>query len=215
MLTDKQQKVLDVIVNFIERHWESPTLEELQNLLSIKTKRGVVQFLEYLEDKWFIHRWRWYRSIRLWDRIVWSQLAIPIPILGFANAWKPFKYWEQTDLGSLLISKSIIKWDINKYFCLKLEWTSMNNFIINWKTLEDWSYVLVNKDFTWQTWSNSAYVCIVNGFATVKKIKQEWNWTYLIPESNDSEHMPIVLSEDDTVEINWQIVDVFNFNTNQ
>lgn len=56
MLTGKQQKVLDAIVAFIERHGESPTLEELQGMLDIKTKRGVVQFLEYLEEKGFIQR---------------------------------------------------------------------------------------------------------------------------------------------------------------
>jgi SOS-response transcriptional repressor LexA len=211
MLTDKQQKVLDAIISFIERHWESPTLEELQNALAMKSKRGVVQFLEYLEQKWFIHRGGGYRSIRLGDRIVGSQLAIPIPILGFANAWRPLKYWEENDLGSLLISKSIIKWDANRYFCLKLEWTSMNDFIINGKVLADWSYVLVNKWFDWQWDSSWAYVCIVNWFATVKKIKKEWNDTYLIPQSNDAEHTPIILSQDDIVEINGKIVDVFNF----
>lgn len=211
MLTEKQQKVLDAIVNFIERYWESPTLEELQNTLSINNKRSVVQFLEYLEEKWFIHRGRWYRSIRLWDRIVGSQLAIPIPILGFANAWKPFKYWEEQDLGTLLISKTIIKWDKDNYFLLKLEWTSMNNFSVNWKKLEDGSYVLINKNFWWQQDSSWAYVCIVNWFATVKKIKKEWSGTYLLPESSDKEHNPIILSEDDIVEINGKVVDVFNF----
>lgn len=211
MLTSKQQKVLDTIINFIERHWESPTLEELQNSLDIRNKRSVVQFLEYLEDKWFIHRWWGYRSIRLWDRIIGSQLAIPIPILGFANAGKPLKYWEENDLGSLLISKSIIKWDKDKYFCLKLEWTSMNNFSINSKFLEDGSYVLVNKDFDWQWDSSWAYVCIVNWFATVKKIKKEWEWYYLLPQSNNTEHTPIILSQDDTVEINGRVIDVFNF----
>lgn len=212
MLTPKQQKVLDTIVDFIERHWESPTLEEIQNTLSINNKRSVVQFLEYLEDKWFIHRWWWYRSIRLGDRIVGSQLAIPIPILWYANAGKPFKYWEEMDLGNLLISKTIIKWDKNNYFLLKLEWTSMNQFSINGKILSDGSYVLVNKDYKWQWDSSAAYVCIVNWFATVKKIKKEWTETYLMPDSSDKMHSPIILSQDDTVEINGKIVDVFNFN---
>lgn len=211
MLTPKQQKVLDAIVEFFERHWESPTLEELQNKLDISNKRSVVQFLEYLEEKWFIHRGRGYRSIRLGDRIVGSQLAIPIPILGFANAWKPFKYWEEQDLGNLLISKTIIKWDPGNYFLLKLEWTSMNQFHVNGKILVDWSYVLVNKDYNWQWDSSGAYVCIVNGFATVKKIKKEWNDTYLLPQSEDKEHTPIILSQDDIVEINGKVVDVFNF----
>ncbi|MDD2565254.1 MAG: S24 family peptidase [Candidatus Gracilibacteria bacterium] len=211
MLTPKQQKVLDAIVEFFERHGESPTLEELQNKLEINNKRSIVQFLEYLEEKGFIHRGRGYRSIRLGDRIVGSQLAIPIPILGFANAGKPFKYGEEQDLGNLLISKTIIKGDPGNYFLLKLEGTSMNQFHVNGKILVDGSYVLVNKDYNWQGDSSGAYVCIVNGFATVKKIKKEGNDTYLLPQSEDKEHTPIILSQDDIVEINGKIVDVFNF----
>lgn len=211
MLTDKQQRVLDSIINFIERYWESPTLEELQNILDVKNKRSVVQFLEYLEEKWFIHRGGGYRSIRLGDRIVGTQMAIPIPILGFANAGKPFKYAEESDLWSLLISKTIAKWDVSRYFCLKLEWTSMNNFSINWKFLSDWSFVLIDKDYKWDWTSNNPYVCIVNGFATVKLIKKEWDNVYLLPRSTESSHNPIILWNDDVIDINWKVVDVFNF----
>jgi SOS-response transcriptional repressor LexA len=39
MLTEKQQKVLDVITDFIGRYAKSPTIEELQNLLQQKSKR--------------------------------------------------------------------------------------------------------------------------------------------------------------------------------
>lgn len=49
MLTDKQQKVLDTITNFFSKYGKSPTIEELQDLLSQKSKRGVVQYLEALE----------------------------------------------------------------------------------------------------------------------------------------------------------------------
>lgn len=81
MLTPKQQKVLDMVQQYIELHGESPTLDELQNLLGVKSKHSIVQFLDYLENKGFIRRGRGYRSIRLGDRIIASQVAIPIPIL--------------------------------------------------------------------------------------------------------------------------------------
>lgn len=32
-----------------------------------------------------------------------------------------------------------------------------------------------------------------------------------MPDSDDKEHSPIVLSQDDVVEINGKIIDVFNF----
>jgi SOS-response transcriptional repressor LexA len=51
MLTDKQQRVLDVITEFIQFKGESPTLDELQELLDFKSKHSVVQFLESLDKK--------------------------------------------------------------------------------------------------------------------------------------------------------------------
>jgi SOS-response transcriptional repressor LexA len=66
MLTPKQQRVLDTLQHYIEMHGESPTLEELQWLLGVKSKHSVVQFLDYLERKGFIRRGRGYRSIKLW-----------------------------------------------------------------------------------------------------------------------------------------------------
>jgi len=39
MITDKQQKVLDIITDFIGRYGKSPTIEELQKLTQQKSKR--------------------------------------------------------------------------------------------------------------------------------------------------------------------------------
>ncbi len=65
MLTPKQQKVFDIVKQYIEQRGESPTLDEIQELLGLKSKHSVVQFLDYLERKGFIQRGRGYRSIRL------------------------------------------------------------------------------------------------------------------------------------------------------
>jgi SOS-response transcriptional repressor LexA len=56
MLTEKQQKVLDTITEFISKYGKSPTIEELKELLQQKSKRGVTQYLEALEKKGFITR---------------------------------------------------------------------------------------------------------------------------------------------------------------
>ena len=51
MLTDKQQHVLDMIIDYVSRYGKSPTIEELKVLLHQKSKRGVTQYLEALEKK--------------------------------------------------------------------------------------------------------------------------------------------------------------------
>lgn len=78
--------------------------------------------------------------------------------------------------------------------------------------LEDGAYVLVDSSIRAVDNPFAAYLCIINGAATVKKIKQEGESIYLLPDSKDPEHAPIILSESDSIEINGKVVDVFNFN---
>jgi len=209
MLTEKQQNVLDSITEFISKYGKSPTIEELKDILKQKSKRWVTQYLEALEKKGFITRGYWFRSIKLWNSIGF-QTTLNIPILGYANAGTPLANAEENDYGVLPISKNIISGDESNYFVLKVEWTSMNKYEVNNKVIENGSYILIKKDAT--TLNNSdAFLFVVNNSATIKKYKQEWKELYLLPESKDDYHKPIILSEDDNVLVNGKVVDVFNF----
>jgi repressor LexA len=209
MLTDKQQIVLDKIVNYISQYWKSPTIEELTLVLNQKSKRGVVQYLESLEKKWFITRWRGYRSITLWNG-VWFQTTLNIPILGYVNAWTPLVEAKESDYWVLPVSKKIISGNEQDYFILKVEWTSMNKVEINSKIIDNWSYVLVKKNESSLN-PKDVFLFTVNGWATIKKYKKDWNEVYLMPESSDDYHKPIVLSSSDNISVNGKVVDVFNF----
>ena len=72
------------------------------------------------------------------------------------------------------------------------------------------SYVLIKKDEN-NLNKNDAFLFLVNWAATLKKYKKEWDLVYLLPDSKDEYHKPIILSEDDNIMINWKIVDVFTF----
>ncbi len=209
MLTTKQEKFLDIITDFIGRYWKSPTIDELQSLTNQKSKRGVVQYLESLEKKWFITRWSWFRSIKLWNW-VWFQTILNIPILWIANAWRPLSFADQYEYWSIPVSKEVISWDQNNYFFVKVEWTSMNEYKINWKYIENWSYVLINKNEKVIN-TKDVFLFVVDNAATLKIPKKEWNNLYLIPKSRDDYHKPIILSWEDEVWVNWKVVDVFNF----
>lgn len=209
MLTEKQQYVLDIITKYIWENAKSPTIEELTLLLNQKSKRWVVQYLEALEKKWFLTRGRGYRSINLWNSIGF-QTTMNIPILWYANAWTPLVDAVEAGYWVLPISKKIISWDESNYFILKVEWTSMNRYEVKWKIIENGSYVLIKKDDT--TLNNrDAFLFLVNWSATLKKYKRDSDLIYLLPESNDTYHKPIILSEDDNIIVNWKVVDVFSF----
>lgn len=209
MLTEKQQHALDVITDFTSRYGKSPTIEELKNLLHQKSKRGVTQYLEVLEKKWFLSRGEWYRSIRLGNSIG-MQTTMNIPILGYANAGIPLALAEANDYGTLPISKNIISGDASNYFVLRVSWTSMNECEVEWKTMDNGSYVLIKKDEIMPNESD-AFLFLVDGWATLKKYKKQGDNIYLLPKSSDEHHTPIILSKSDDVRSNGKVVDVFNF----
>lgn len=209
MLTEKQQHVLDVITDFTERYGKSPTIEELKNLLHQKSKRGVTQYLEVLEKKWFITRGEWYRGIRLGNGIG-MQTTLNIPILGYANAGTPLALADQNDYGTLPISKNIVSGTADNYFVLRVSGTSMNTCEVNGKTIDNGSYVLIKKDEQ-QLNERDPFLFVVDGWATLKRYKKNAGQVYLLPDSSEEHHTPIILSEHDNVSANGKVVDVFSF----
>jgi len=209
MLTEKQQHALDVITDFTSRYGKSPTIEELKNLLHQKSKRGVTQYLEVLEKKWFLTRGEWYRSIRLGNTIG-MQTTMNIPILGYANAGTPLALAESNDYGTLPISKNILSWNEENYFVLRVSGTSMNQQEVAWKKIDNGSYVLIKKDEISLN-EKDAFLFEVDGWATLKRYKQNAGQVYLLPQSSDEHHTPIILSEHDDVRASGKVVDVFNF----
>ncbi|MCP4522891.1 MAG: hypothetical protein GY828_01595 [Candidatus Gracilibacteria bacterium] len=209
MLTEKQQKVLDTITEFISKYGKSPTIEELKELLMQKSKRGVTQYLEALEKKGFITRGYGFRSIKLGNSVGF-QTTLNVPILGYANAGTPLANAEENDYGVLPISKNIISGDEKNYFVLKVEGTSMNNYEVNGKMIDNGSYILVKKDESSLN-EQDAFLFVVNNSATIKKYKQDGSAVYLLPKSQDDYHKPIILSPDDSIDVNGKVVDVFNF----
>lgn len=208
-LTPKQENVLNKISEYIAKNGQAPTIEELQNTLVLKSKRWVVQYLEALEKKGYITRWRGYRAIRLANDIGFKAM-INVPILWVANAGRALTFAKQSDNGYLPVFKSVLKWAVEKYFCVKIEWTSMNNCLVNGKNIENWAYALVDSTSK-KVNSKDPYVFIVDGCATVKTMKKEGNNVYLLPNSTDKSHHPLVISEGDRLEVNGKVVDVFNF----
>ena len=84
----------------------------------------------------------------------------------------------------------------------------MNNFTVNGKKLEDKKYALINSKKKMPN-EHDAFLCIVDQCATIKKIKRTHDCIYLLPESRDESHHPLIFSTDDIIEINGCVEDVF------
>ena len=56
MLTFKQKKLLDYLVDYYNKNHLYPTFDEMRNFLKIKSKSGIHKLLSSLEEKGFVNR---------------------------------------------------------------------------------------------------------------------------------------------------------------
>ncbi len=56
MLTLKQKKLLDFLIDYFEKNHVYPTFDEMKNFLQIKSKSGIHKLLSSLEEKGFVNR---------------------------------------------------------------------------------------------------------------------------------------------------------------
>lgn len=201
-ITEKQQKVLTVIRDFYLESGYAPSLSELQKILKINTKRGVVNHLNALEKKGFIIRTSEARGIQIVEEEEYDYL-IGIPILGYANAGTPLAMANEDRLGVLHIEKTLIK-PKKETFALIVKGDSMNQKVVNGKLLSDGSYIIVAKDQDIK--NGDVVVAVLDNSATVKTIKYDGDMIVLYPESNNPKHTPIYLDKYSNSLINGKVV---------
>lgn len=206
LLTSKQDKVLKVIRDFYLDNGYAPSLTELQTLLNISTKRGVVNHLIALERKGYIMRTSEPRGIHLVEseEPVYEYL-IGIPVLGYANAGTPLVSAEEENLGVINVQKKLIKGK-KDLFSLIIKGDSMDQRVLNGKLLINGSYLVVQKDAEIQ--DGDVVVAIIDNCATVKNFKRSGDMVILYPESSNLKHKPIYLDRNSESMINGKVIRV-------
>lgn len=199
MLTEKQSNILNIIKLYSDLYGHSPTLKELANLANIKTRSGVLCHIRALEKKGLLVN---SGKIRFLNKIVFKKEFLEIPILGFANAGKPLVPAEESNLGKILVSKSLIP---NKQcFGLIIKGDSMNKEILNGEKLENNSIAIVFPKG--EVNNNDIVLAIIEDCATIKKIHKTDNLIILSPNSTNSEYKPIYLKKNDNFLIQGKVV---------
>ncbi len=202
-LTSKQRIVLDALSSYLEENGEAPTLAELQEILGIKTKRGVAKHLEALERKGFIYRSGKSRGIMLENSL--NSEMYDVPILGYANAGQPLVFAEEDIVGSIKVDKDIIK-NKKNIFALVVKGDSMNMRTINKVPIVDKNFILVQKESSYD--NGDVVLAVIDNAATVKTFKRSDNSVILYPESNNPVHTPIYLRDDVHGFINGKVIAV-------
>ncbi len=209
-LTEKQDRVLRVIRDFYLENGKSPSLTELQGMLSISTKRGVVSHLEALEKKGFIIRTSEPRGIQIVEEsesdMIYEYL-VGIPILGYANAGTPLVLAEEQNLGILQLDRSLIG-KKDGLFSLIVKGDSMNMREIDGQNIQEGQYLIVQRDVEFE--DGDVVLAIVDGAATVKNIKRSEDMVILYPQSSNPIHKPIYLDINSNSMINGKVIKVLD-----
>lgn len=209
-LTERQELVLKNIRDFYLDNGHAPSLTELQLMLNISTKRGVVNHLEALEKKGYIIRTSEPRGIKIVEDKIGEEVyeyLVGIPILGYANAGTPIALAEENHIGILQVDKKILK-NSKDLFALIISGDSMNQRQIDEQLLEEGNYLVIRKDSDFA--SGDVVVAIVDGCATVKNIKKEKEMVILYPQSSNSIHRPIYLDSKSDSIINGKMIKVLS-----
>lgn len=209
ILTEKQELVLKAIRDFFLENSYAPSLTELQKMLNISTKRGVVIHLMALERKGYIIRTNEPRGIRLVDdneEAISFEYMVGIPILGYVNAGLPLVAAEEENLGVLKVARDILGKGKKDLFSVIVKGDSMNEAKVGNVMISDGNYLVVDKDA--EVSDGDIVVAVIENSATVKRIKRLEDMIVLYPQSSNPIHQPIFLGLDFNGLINGKVIKV-------
>jgi len=184
-LTEKQTRVLEFISGQITRRGHPPTVREIAAHFSLASTNAARRHLVALEKKGYIERsFNKSRAIALAAELRESQ---GIPIVGSVAAGTPITAVENLD-GYLTLETLFARPD--HLFCLRIKGDSMVDAGI-WDG--DYCVVRPSQDFK----NGEIGVAIVDGEATVKRLRRTGRFVELIPANEDYPTIRVDLAESD------------------
>ena len=122
MLTFKQKKLLDFLINYFNKNNVYPTFDEMRDFLKIKSKSGIHKLLSSLEEKGFVNRLP-HKARALSINSSVNKNEKNLPFLGRIAAGNPIEAitgsFEQISVPSYLINNK------DEHFTLEVTGDSM------------------------------------------------------------------------------------------
>jgi repressor LexA len=175
VLYQKERKVLDFIIQYIDRRGYSPTLQEIADACGLKSPATVHEHIWYLIKKGYLKKTDGVsRSIEVINKDV--QIRNPevnLPLMGFIAAGQPLEPYTDPD-ATFPIASSMISGKKSAYV-LKVKGNSMIE-----DGIFDGDYVVVEHQDTADD-GDIVIALLENGFATMKKFYKEATQIRLMP----------------------------------
>ncbi|MFZ6006053.1 MAG: transcriptional repressor LexA [Nitrospirota bacterium] len=187
-LSQKQADAVRCIRNWLMHKGVIPSVRELMTELGYKSPRSAALIIEELIQKGILRK-RSNGDLQLIKDIDSDSVharTVDIPLVGMVTCGMPILAQENIE-GYIPVSVSLAKpWF--KYFLLRAKGDSMNKAGIN-----DGDLILVRQQSTAQ--NGDIVVALIDDEATVKEFQYRKNCIVLMPNSDNKNHKPIILTE--------------------
>lgn len=193
--------VAEVIARLLAETGQPPTIEELREELGVGSTRTVLRYLQELEEAGVIERWSGARGLRLLRQPSVSDQTIEVPLVGEAPAGALMDAVENR-LGSVRIARP--RRDREQLYLLRVRGDSMNQADVGGRLIESGDLVLVRRASTAD--SGDIVVALVDGQATIKRLKLGPHYVVLRPQSSNPAHTPIIIEGE--VAVQGVVIDV-------
>lgn len=181
-LTDRQQQILDFIVEGVQLKGYPPTLREISCRFDISSTQGVRRHIDALEKKGYIIREHGARSISIAQDIInlgAGREVVSVPLLGEVAAGQPI-FAEEYIEDRIAVSADWIA-SGREYFFLKVRGRSMAEAIL------PGDLVLVER--TQVANNGQVVVALLDNEATVKRFFREGKRIELRSDNPEYDHI--------------------------
>lgn len=193
----ESHQVAEAVEQHIHRTGMPPTVREIAHRLGVGSTRTIHRYLEQLEAEGWIERWAGSRGIRLLRSARAKQETVAIPLVGEAPAG-PLLLAEENREGVVRVPREYVGSASKRSFLLRVRGNSMNRAMVHGTRIEDKDLVLVRQRPDAQP--GEIVVALVDGEATIKRLRKAKGYAVLMPESSDDHYQPIVVGSDLTIQ---------------
>jgi repressor LexA len=184
-LKSQEQKILTFIQEYLEMHGDVPTFKEIAKDLGYSHASGVQRYMKSLFDQNYLKKESKHQKSY---ELVQGSSVRQVPIVGDVSCGQPI-YAEENVEGYMPVDVHLIKVKDANYFILRAKGDSMNMAGIN-----DGDYVLVKQQPDAE--NGEKVVALINGEATIKKLRKSEGYFILEPQSSNPDNKPIILRDD-------------------
>ena len=186
-----QSHVLNVLHDWIVKHGEPPTIQELAKALKVKSTRTAVRYLRLLEEDGSLER-RGSRGVLLHRVPNHTEDTVSVPLVGTIAAGA-LTVADQNIEAWIRLPKTMAKPAGGKLFLLRVRGNSMNLATLGKEQIENGDLVLVRQQATPE--AGKVVVATVDGEATLKRYVQGPGYGILKPESTEKHHQQVVVTQ--------------------